>query len=143
MKIQRVLLCGFLLTSMMYASSVYATLGEPIAPEVSLKALTKEGYTVHEATREDGGKVRQYANTKGIVFGVSWEGGRLPDLEALLGKHFKTFVQEAQFSKRRRGPLFVQQGDFTVVSGGHQRDFRGRAYLSNLIPSSLTHEVIR
>jgi len=128
---------------MLYASTVYATLGEPITREVSLKSLARDGYTVHEVVRDGGGKVREYANPNGIVFGVSWEGGGLPNLEALLGSHFKTFIQEAQFLKQRRGPLFVKSGDLTVISGGHQRDLRGRAFISKEIPSSLTQEVIR
>ena len=125
------------------ANTVHATLGEVMEPQLGAKASPSEGYTRREIVREGGGKIREYANQNGTVFGVYWEGGRLPNLEKLLGKHFKAFSQEAHLRKERRGPLYVEVGDLVVVSGGHQRDFRGRAFVKSLIPPQLSHEVVR
>lgn len=127
----------------MYAACVHATLGEVMEPQLGATAKTSDGYTQREIARDDGGRLREYAGSDGVVFGVYWEGGRLPNLEKVLGKHFKPFVQEAHLRRERRGPLYVEVGDLIVVSGGHQRDFRGRAFVKSLIPSHLSHEVVR
>jgi len=108
-----------------------------------LKSATFEGYTVHEITAPGGVVVREYVSPVGTVFGIAWEGPTMPDLPQLLGPYFSRFQQAAASSHHRRGPLFVQDGPLVVESGGHMRAFRGRAYVTNLLPSNLTKDVIR
>jgi hypothetical protein len=100
-------------------------------------------YTVHEITTKDGHKIREYVSPGGTVFGVAWEGPSLPDLPPLLGSYFTAFKEAMASSTRRHGPLYVQAGPLVVESGGHMRSFRGRAYVTDLIPSNVTKDVIR
>jgi Protein of unknown function (DUF2844) len=108
-----------------------------------LKSATFDGYTVHEITGTGGMVVREYVSPVGTVFGVVWEGPTLPDLSQLLGPYFSQFKQAAANSPHRRGPLYVHDGPLVVESGGHMRAFRGRAYVTSLIPGNLTKDVIR
>jgi Protein of unknown function (DUF2844) len=108
-----------------------------------LKSATFDGYTVHEITGTAGMVVREYVSPVGTVFGVVWEGPTLPDFSQLLGPYFSQFRQAAANSPHRRGPLYVHDGPLVVESGGHMRAFRGRAYVTSLIPANLTKDVIR
>jgi uncharacterized protein DUF2844 len=144
---------GILLALLFGAVPGWAALG---APEQSIEAdrermggqvkrTAMEGYTLHEISAPGGRVVREYASPSGVVFGVAWEGPAMPDLSSLLGSYFSQF-QEASASAsphRRHGPLYVQAGQLVVVSGGHQRAFRGLAYVSGLIPGGLSKDVIR
>ncbi len=108
-----------------------------------LKSATFDGYTVHEITAPGGVVVREYVSPVGAVFGVVWEGPTMPDLSQLLGPYFSQFQQAAASVHRHRGPLSVQVGPLVVESGGHMRAFRGRAYVTNMLPANLTKDVIR
>jgi len=77
------------------------------------------------------------------VFGVVWEGPAMPDLSQLLGAYFPHFRDSVAAHPHRRGPVYVQSGSLVIESGGHMRAFRGRAYLTNLIPSNLNKDVVR
>jgi len=107
-----------------------------------LKSATLEGYTVHEITGAGNVVVREYVSPGGTVFGIVWEAPAMPDLSSLLGPYFPQFHQAAS-SRHLRGPLYVQDGPLVVESGGHMRAFRGRAYVTTLIPAKLTKDVIR
>jgi len=146
---------GILLALILGAVPVWAALG---APEQSIEAdrqrmagqvkrTAMPGYTLHEISAPGGRLVREYVSPSGVVFGVAWEGPAMPDLSTLLGSYFSQF-QEAlagasASAHRRHGPLNIQTGELVVVSGGHQRAFRGLAYVTGLIPAGLSKDVIR
>lgn len=108
-----------------------------------LKSATFNNYTVHEITAAGGMVVREYVSPTGMVFGVVWEGVTMPDLPQLLGPYFPQFRDAVAATHRHRGPVYVQAGQLVVESGGHMRAFRGRAYITNLIPGNLTKDVVR
>jgi len=142
---------GFGVALLLGHNPLNATLGEKLdtvvlSKETQARKLNIQNfdtYTVHELIDAQGAKVRQYTNASGRVFAVTWEGGRLPNLQKLLGAHFDSFSKESSSKTRRRGPLVIQSGDLTVISGGHQRDFRGQASLKNLMPPNLNQEAIQ
>jgi hypothetical protein len=105
-----------------------------------------QNYSVHTMTGDDGTVINEFVSASGTVFGVSWQGPGIPDLSQLLGGHFSTFqaqvLGESKIRARRRGAV-VGNGNLIVESGGHQRDFRGRAYLNDQLPSGVTAEVIQ
>jgi len=107
-----------------------------------MKSATFQRYTVHEITGAGGIIVREYVSPAGMVFGVAWESATMPNLPQLLGPYFAP-VRQAIENRRVRGPLYVQSGPLIVESGGRMRAFRGRAYLTNLIPAELTKDVVR
>ena len=108
-----------------------------------LRSATFDHYTVHEITTAGGMVVREYVSPTGMVFGVVWEGETMPDLPQLLGPYYSQFRDAVASIHRHRGPVYVQAGPLVVESGGHMRAFRGRAYLTNLIPAGLTKDVVR
>jgi hypothetical protein len=144
---------GIALALLLGALPVWAALGEP---EESVqkdrervagqsKRTVYPAYTLHEISGPDGRMIREYVSPAGTVFAVAWEGPTLPDLSSLLGSYYSAFEQAASSpsSSRRHGPLFVQAGPLVVESGGRMRAFRGRAYVTHLIPANLSKDVIR
>jgi hypothetical protein len=105
-----------------------------------------QNYSVHTLTDDTGTVINEFVSPGGIVFGVAWQGPSIPDLSQLLGTHFTTFqtqvLSESKIRARRRGAS-VRNGNLIVESGGHPRDYRGRAYLSDQLPGGVTAEVIQ
>lgn len=106
------------------------------------RSIPQQGYTMHEISAPDGMVVKEYVAASGIVFGVSWRGPTLPDLKNLLGTYFPEFQQSAGSGPRHRA-LAVRTDRLVVQSSGHMRDFRGRAYVTSLIPPQVTEEAVQ
>ena len=104
----------------------------------------RETYRVHEITDASGAIIREYVSPAGTVFGISWQGPRVPNLQQLLGSYFVHLQEYAQSQTRRRGaPLVIQKSDFVLTNGGHMRWYRGRAYVPSLVPANLSREVVQ
>ena len=100
-------------------------------------------YTVTETTLDSGTVVREYADTAGVVFAVSWNGPFLPDLRALLGEHFSTMKQQAaSHPKAGRSQLAVDTPDVVIVSNGHMRAFSGEAWIPSALPAGFSTDSI-
>lgn len=110
-----------------------------------MRATVSNGYTVHNIDGEGGLRIREYANSDGRIFAVSWEGPALPDLSQLLGAYFPTFKQAALERRRSgaRGPVAIAEDDLVVQSGGHMRAYSGRAYVPSLMPPHITIDEIQ
>lgn len=100
-------------------------------------------YTVTTTTLDSGTVVREYADTAGFVFAVSWSGPFLPDLRALLGEHFSTMNQQAaSHPKAGRSQLTVDTPDVVIVSNGHMRAFSGKAWIPGALPAGFSTDSI-
>jgi len=110
--------------------------------EAKLHVATLPGYTVHEISRGDGTAIKEFVSPLGTVFGVSWKGPTMPDLAPLLGTYYSEFHQEVA-GRRHRGPVVVRTKDLVVESGGHLRAFHGRAYVTSLVPNTLSPAVVQ
>jgi len=110
----------------------------------SLRITQANAYSVHELRSPAGVVVREFATSSGKIFAVSWHGPWPPDLQHLLGEHFAQFQQAMQSPNGRvaHGPLTIQQGNLVVELGGHMRDFVGRAYLADQVPTGVRAEEI-
>lgn len=98
-------------------------------------------YSIHVTQLESGTEIREFSNSLGVVFAVSWQGPVLPDLTELLGGYFKTFkaaAEQTRASGRRGGPMGLVRDDLVVSSNGRMRDFFGYAYAPNLIPTGVS-----
>jgi hypothetical protein len=145
-----------ILASICYVTSAQAMLGGDGASvendRVNMKVehaarqtlATNGSYTVHETTLPSGIVVRQYVSNNDIVFAVTWNGPFIPNLKQLLGVHFDTMVAR-QAKQSNAGHRFFSQheADLVIESGGHQRSFSGRAYLSSVIPANVSEQEIQ
>jgi Protein of unknown function (DUF2844) len=102
-------------------------------------------YTVHELTAVNGARVREFVSPKGLVFGVSWQGPFMPDLQQLLGTYATTLhtAPPDQTQVRHMRGLFVKTKDFVFVSSGHMRFWKGHAYVPSLLPGNVSPEVVQ
>ena len=99
-------------------------------------AFATSNYSVNETTLESGTLVREYVNRNGVVFAVSWKGPFLPDLRALLGKHFDTLTSEtAKKPKAGHSQVSIARPDVVIVSRGHMRAYAGRAWMESEFPA--------
>ena len=132
------------------AAPGWAVLGQPVQSVAAdrerlrgeLRAVSREGYAVHRIDSPAGMVVKEYISPAGMVFGVSWQGPGMPNLQKLLGCYFTEFQQAAQNRVHRRGPIAVRTDRVVVESGGHMRAFRGRAYVPSLMPPTLSEAVV-
>lgn len=126
------------------AQNAFAALGglpsfdaSTVSSATILGSTSAASYTyVKKTTLESGTQVLEYMNADGIVFGVSWSGPYLPDLQEVLGAHFQSLVQQA--GKRPHGvrsQLAVKQADVVIFSGGRMGAFEGKAWVPALLPA--------
>jgi hypothetical protein len=103
-----------------------------------------QGYRLHQITDANGAVVCEYVSPAGKVFGVSWQGPYVPNMQQLLGSYFTYLQQYAQAQTGRHGgPLMIQRDNFVFTNSGHLRWSRGRAYVPSLLPTNLSPEVVQ
>ena len=110
----------------------------------SLKTTTTAAYALHEILTPNGMRVREYVAPSGTVFAVAWKGPWHPDLQELLGSHFSEYQAAVQDPNRHpsHGPMTFHVQNLVVELAGHMRDFSGRAYLADQLPSGVDLESI-
>lgn len=124
-----------------------ATLGGDVSSvdsdRVRMKAAavtttTSALYTVHEMQTPSGTIVREFANSAGIVFAVTWRGPLPPNLRQTLGTYFQKYQSAPRVGPHGHTHDVVEQPDLVVHSGGHLRAFLGSAYVPQLMPQGLS-----
>jgi len=104
-----------------------------------------QAYKVHQLTSAHGTVVREYVSPQGLVFGVTWQGPFMPNMQQLLGSYV-TNLQTASPSQthvRHLRGVIVKTKDFVFANSGHMRYYKGNAYVPSLIPSNVSAEVVR
>ncbi len=133
------------------ATPTWAVLGQPAASIASdqqrlggeRRSIAADYFSVEEITSAAGTVVREFVSPGGQVFAISWRGPVRPDLRPLLGEHFAAFEKASRSSSHGRRPLVVRTDGLVVETGGHARDFRGRAYLPALLPEGVSPATVR
>ena len=133
------------------AGPAWAVLGQPSESvfddqqrmHAQLRTIANEGYIVQQIEAADDTVVREYVSSTGLVFGVAWQGPKLPDLVRLLGAYFPLYEAALPAPVHRRAPVVVHTEVLVVEMSGQMRAFHGRAYLPDLVPSTLAPEVIQ
>ena len=105
--------------------------------------VAKVGYNMHQITAPDGSVVNEFVSPAGLVFGISWQGQGVPNLQQLLGSYMTNLQQVQRTQVVRRRSVTVQGDNFVFTSFGRMRNFRGRAYVPGLVPANLTPEVVQ
>lgn len=138
----------FFLTLMLACSDVsHAALGglpEQFNTEGTTVVSSISNYVARDTTLATGTHVREFVSARGIVFAVTWDGPILPDLKALLGKHFDTMVAEsARMPRAGRSQMAVDRPEVVINSGGHMRAFEGSAWVPAEFPAGFTADDVR
>jgi hypothetical protein len=96
-------------------------------------------YEIRDIAAAAGTHVREYLNRDGVVFAVGWNGPVLPDLQRLLGEHFKEYAAALAALKHLglARAIRIASPGLVVESGGHLRAYAGRAYLPDLLPAGV------
>jgi hypothetical protein len=140
-----------LLMLMIASVPAWAALGDDVSSVNSdVQALggkhvmvAKVGYNMHQITAADGSVVNEFVSPAGTVFGISWQGHFMPNLQQLLGSYMTNLQQGQRTQYVRRRSVTIQGDNFVFVSSGYMRNFRGRAYVPGLVPANLTPEVVQ
>jgi Protein of unknown function (DUF2844) len=128
------------------AHSCHAELGarptEPLSAGLNLTHLElktiNDLYNVQEITLDGGTQVREYLNTSGQVFGVTWQGPFKPDLNLFLGERaLKQLRSEAVTKMVDHHHTSLHTRDLIIISRGMGRQFSGKALAPLLAPSSV------
>lgn len=126
------------------ADATTTTMAPTARAAVSQQGASQAGaasYTVRATTYSSGTSVREYVGTDGKVFGIAWNGPRIPDLQSVLGDYFPQYasgVQALRAARHGRGPVAVEQSNLVVRSGGHMGSFFGQAWLPSALPAGIT-----
>lgn len=102
-------------------------------------------HAVHDIAAAGGLRIREFVDTGGRVFAVSWSGPALPDLQRLLGGEYDTFA--ATLAARPPAParqaLHVAAAGLVVDNEGTVRAVAGRAYLPDRVPAGVALADVR
>lgn len=140
------------LSAMIISIPVFATLGDAPNPSLSPKTNlyhqrasappVSPFYTVTQSAY-GGGMVREYANTQGIVFAITWIGMSPLQPQEYFGAHVSSYnnaVARSLATPRngfRKPKVIIKDDDFVHESFGHMGAIRGRAYVPSLIPTGV------
>jgi hypothetical protein len=131
-----------------FAAPSFATLGGVTASIETDRAhlaarsntVVNAAYTVHVMTLANGGTVKEFERSDGVVFAIAWRGPSRPDLRQLLGSRFEVMQSDilVRNGRRLRAPLIDERSDFVLHSAGHSGAFIGSAYLPQMAPADFS-----
>jgi hypothetical protein len=102
--------------------------------------IVNVAYTIHMMTLPNGGTVKEFERSDGVVFALAWSGPSRPDLRQLLGTRFDVMQSDiaARKGRRLRGRMADERSDFVLHSAGHSGAFVGAAYLPQMAPAEFS-----
>jgi hypothetical protein len=108
----------------------------------ALTVTATAAYEIHEM-KVSTGVVREYLAPGGLVFAVTWQDRRAPDLRQLLGAWFDRYTREARAHRTGHHVLSIDTPDFAVSTVRFQRGFQGRVILPGLMPAGVNRDELR
>lgn len=107
--------------------------------------IVNAAYTLHVMTLPNGGTVKEFERSDGVVFAIAWRGPSRPDLRQLLGSRFDVMQADivVRNGRRLRAPLSDQRSDFILHSAGHSGAFFGAAYLPQMAPADFSASALQ
>jgi hypothetical protein len=111
----------------------------------SVKVTPNGSVNVQEIQGPAGTVVNEYVSPTGSVFAVAWHGHFLPDMQQIMGSYFDQYSAALQSQEKHFGrhPLNIKQSGIVVQTGGHMRDYFGRAYIPSLLPQGFDPDQIQ
>jgi hypothetical protein len=110
--------------------------------KAQLRVTQRQAYAVHELRSSSGTVVREYVSPTGKVFGVSWQGPVLPDLQQVLGTYSQRLAQ-ASPTRRPQGPVAINEAGLVLRASGHMRGYFGKAYIPDMLPEGVSPDAIQ
>jgi len=138
--------CLLWLTAFAFSNACLAELGagktEHISAGLRLQKLqlrnVNDLYSVQELTLETGTVVKEYINSTGKVYGVSWQGPIKPDLRLFLGDKALSRLSPISTQKNLdHHHASMNSADLVIISRGQGRLFSGKAFAPLLAPASI------
>ncbi|MFN8945583.1 MAG: DUF2844 domain-containing protein [Pseudobdellovibrionaceae bacterium] len=124
--------------------------GEKLNQKKSEKTTQQPNWTV-QAMEANGNIIKEYANSDGLVFAVTWKGIKKPDLELLFGSYYDEYersekieleknqqIQRQGHRKNRLKSMEIRTSKIKVQRSGHMRAIRGKAFVPSLLPQGFT-----
>lgn len=136
----------------------HAVLGQPIQAAMAASGTASKsiaaapprslpgGVQVYERLSGDGGWIREFASSQGIVFAVAWNTRFKPRLSELLGAYHEPYAAAASQALKRPGiqrQAVLKAPDLVVRSTSHLNVFSGRAYVPSLAPAGFDMALAR
>jgi len=111
----------------------------------SVKVTPNGSVNVQEIQGPEGTVVNEYVSPTGSVFAVAWHGHFVPDMQQIMGSYFDQYSAALQSQDKHFGrhPLNIKQTGIVVQTGGHMRDYFGRAYIPSLLPQGFDPDQIQ
>jgi hypothetical protein len=80
--------------------------------------------------------VREFVDTRGRVFAVTWIGAKTPDLATVLGTYYNEYRSALAHLRRRpgRAPMVIHTAHAQIEMFGHMGHVQGRAHLPQILP---------
>ena len=105
----------------------------------NLKVTSNSIYTTY-SFHARGDIIKEYANSDGVIFALSWLGRAPLNMRGIAGKHYGAYaaVRAMQPRLHVRHPIVVKTPLMTVYRGGHMRAWRGLAFIKSLAPSGVS-----
>lgn len=113
--------------------------------KASVNVTQQASYSVHAMQSPGGTTVKEFASPDGNVFAVSWQGQFPPQMQQILGSYFNQYEAALQARPQRYGhrPLNIQQSGLVIQTGGQMRNYFGRAYIPDMLPSGVKADEIK
>jgi len=129
------------------SSPAFAVLGEKFDEAQNRSAVNTPfaSYSKHEFALTKN-MVRQFSDSTGKVFAVSWQGKAHPDLAALLGTQLPAFekaLATARAKYKGHAPITVDAAGLHVEMGGNSRALSGRVWINGQIPQGVNTDDLR
>jgi uncharacterized protein DUF2844 len=104
-----------------------------------------QAYKVHQLTSANGTTVREYVSPQGLVFGITWQGRFMPDMNQLLDTYVNNLqtAPPARTQIRHLRGLSVNTSDFVYSNFCTMQICKGSAYVPGLVPSDASVKVMR
>jgi hypothetical protein len=93
----------------------------------------------------DATTLKEYVNSEGLIFAVTWQGLDHPDLSVILGSYYPGYQKADAETPAHRGlrQRNLQKENLVVQKWGQMRNLQGRAYDPSLLPSGVTLNEIK
>ncbi len=123
-----------------------APASKSLATNPSVRVMAKTSslgstYSVKTVT-SDVRMMKEYLNSDGVVFAVSWSGLGAPNFAEIFGSYYAEYQAQvkARIHGRSRNRLHLEGASLVVSNIGHGSSMMGLAYVPSLLPPGVAPE---